>query len=203
MTSQMSKAAINTTPALSSDSGAPPASSRPAVAVENTTNASRAARPTAPSGAANANTSSGTVSSASHGRAPWIAQPSPSAHPGGTSSRAIQVNRSALSGTRLMSRIVPRSDNGATSAQARPPSRSAIAAGMPAAGSAMHTACAASSTSVSRSKYTQGGTVTCPRHAVEGITGEQYRRIGVDARAQAGVAAELGGRGEALDVADL
>src|SRR5215211_4538591 len=149
-----SMVAIATTPILRRRSGAAPASSRPRVTHEPTIMSSLAACPSESSGSANAAASRGTVRSANQGRAPCAAQPSASAHPGGTSSSAIQVRTSALAVARVIAATLPTTDSGATAAQPRPPSRHASAAGIPAAGSAMQSACAASSSAVSGSKNT-------------------------------------------------
>ena len=115
---------IATTPTLRTESGVAPASSRPTVTHEPTISASLAARPSGPSGDSNATRAAARRRTASHGRAPCIAQPSASAHPGGTSTRAIHVSTSALPAVALIAMTVTTTDAGATTAQPRPPSRS-------------------------------------------------------------------------------
>ena len=139
---------IATTPSFRKRSGVAPASSLPSVTHEPMISSSRATRPDGSSGAAIATASSGTTPIAIHGRAPWAAQPSASAHPGGTSSSAIQVITSALVLTAAIATTLTTTDTGPMSAQPRPLSRSRNA-GRPAAGRPTQTACAASSTKVS------------------------------------------------------
>src|SRR5215218_2522437 len=156
--STASIAAIATTPAFRNRSGAPPESSLPAVTHDPTISSSLDTRPDGSSGAARAAARSGTTARTSQGRAPCAAQPSASAHPSGTSTRAIQVRTAALAEETPIAAMVSTSDRGATSDQPRPCSRSRNP-GIPTEGSATQSACARSSTSLSESKYI--GTAAC------------------------------------------
>ena len=166
--------AIATTPAFRKRSGVPPASSLPTVTHDPTISSSLATRPSGSSGAARAAARSGRTATASQGRAPCAAQPSASAHPIGTSIRAIQVRTSALAVAAPIARTLTTTDSGATSAQPRPVRRSRNA-GIPAAGNATQSACAASSTNVSSSKYIR--TAGCQTHRAHKERNEAHSNV--------------------------
>src|SRR6185436_416230 len=113
-----SVAAIATTPALRSSSGAAAASSRPTVTAEPRISTVVAAWPAYVSGIAHASARSGAASGASHGRAPRAAQPRASAQPTGTSTRATHVRTSAVVGIRTIANTTTAMLSGRISAHA-------------------------------------------------------------------------------------
>ena len=148
--------AIAITAAFSRLSGAPPASSRPSVIAEPAISTIVATWPTRSPGYAQASASNGSVSAASHRRAPRIAQPSARAQPIGTRISAIQVSASAVHGTSAIAPTTTAIDSGSTNAHA-PVRRRRSQNGSPAAGSRTHAAWAVVSTMLSAENHMPAG----------------------------------------------
>src|SRR3954453_11275364 len=154
-TREPSTTAIAITPALSTASGAAPASRRPRVTVEPRISRVVATCPARVPWSAHARARRGAASTASHGRAPRAPHPSASAQPGGTSSSATHVRTSAVVGIAPIAPTTTPIDRRNTSAHA-PVRKRRVQSGRPAAGNAIAAAWATVSTMLSGSNHIGG-----------------------------------------------